>query len=65
MAWVRQFSAPNVVGDRKLKASIFYTINPLMYKKWPLHVFEPLFGLGGEGAGMYAVYLRLIGKPSY
>ena len=23
MAWIRQYSAPNVVGDRKLKALIF------------------------------------------
>ena len=44
MAWVKQYSAPNVVGARKLKALIFYTINPLLYEKWPLCVFEPLFG---------------------
>ena len=55
MAWVRQYSAPNVVGDGKLKALISYTINPLC-------VFEPLFGLGGLGA-TYAVHLRLIGNP--
>jgi len=47
MAWVRQYSAPNVVRARKLKALIFYTINPLLYEKWPLYVFEPL--LGGLG----------------
>ena len=57
MAWVRKYSASNVVGARKLKASIFYTINPLLYKKQPLCVFEPLFG--GLGA-TYAVHLRLI-----
>jgi len=33
MAWVKEYSAPNVVGARKLKALIFYTINPLLYKK--------------------------------
>ena len=60
MAWVRQYSAPNVVGDGKLKALISYTINPLLYKKRLLCVFEPLFGLGGLGA-TYAVHLRLIG----
>ena len=59
MAWVRQYSAPNV-GARKLKALIRYTINPLLYDKRSLCIFEPLFG--GLGA-MYAVYLRLIGKP--
>ena len=31
MAWVRQYSAPNVVGARKLKAFIFYTINLGVY----------------------------------
>jgi len=60
MAWVRQYSAPNVVGDGKLKALISYTINPLLYKKRPLCVFEPLFGLRGLMA-TYAVHLRLIG----
>ena len=59
MAWVRQYSAPNVVGAIKLKALIFYTINPLLYDKRPLCVFEPLFG--GLGA-TYTVHLRLIGK---
>ena len=29
-AWVRQYSAPNVVGSRKLKTLIFYTINQLL-----------------------------------
>jgi len=33
MARVRQYYAPNVVGARKPKALIFYTINPLLYKK--------------------------------
>ena len=33
MAWVRQYSAPNVVSARKQKALIFYTINPLLYEK--------------------------------
>ena len=56
MAWVRQYSAPNVVGDGKLKAMISYTINPLLYKKRPLCVFEPLFEFGGLGA-TYAVHL--------
>jgi len=60
MAWVRQYSAPNVVGARKLKALIFYTVNPLLYEKRSLCVFKPLFG-GLEAT--YAVHLRLIGKP--
>ena len=60
MAWVRQYSAPNAVGARKLKALIFYTTNPLLYDKRSLCVFEPsLRGLGAT----YAVHLRLIGKP--
>jgi len=66
MAWVRQYYAPNVVGDSKLKALIFYTINPLLYEKRSLCVFEPLFrGLrANRGLGAtYAVHLRLIGKP--
>ena len=62
MAWVRQYSASNVVGARKLQASIFHTINPLIYEKRSLCVCEPLFGGGGLGA-TYAVHLRLIGKP--
>ena len=37
-----------------------YTINPLLYKKRSLCVFDPLFG--GLTA-TYAVHLRLIGKP--
>jgi len=48
MAWVRQYSAPNVVGARKLKANgHFAFLSP---------------SLGGLGA-KYAVHLRLIGKP--
>ena len=43
MAWIRQYSAPNVVGAWKLKALLFYTINPLSYEKRSLCVFEPLF----------------------
>ena len=54
MAWVRL----NDVGARKLKV-IVYTINPLLYEKWPLCVFEPLFG--GLWA-TYAVHLRFIEK---
>ena len=61
MAWVRQYSAPNVVGARKLRALIFYTINPLLYDKRSLCVFSP--SLGGLGT-TYAVQLRLIGKPT-
>ena len=59
-----------VVGDgmgktkcyrcQKIKAFIFYTINPLLYEKEPLCVFEPLFG--GFGV-IYALHVRLIGKP--
>ena len=60
MAWVRQYSASNLVGARKPKALIFYMINPLLYEKRPLCVFKPLFG--GLRA-TYAVHLRLIGKP--
>ena len=59
IAWVRQYSASIVVGARKRKALIFYTINPLLYDKRSLCVFEPLFG--GFGA-TYTVQLRLIGK---
>jgi len=58
MAWVRQYSAPNVVGARKLTALIIYTINPLLYGKRSLCVFEPLFELRAT----YTVHLRLIGK---
>ena len=55
-----QTSAPTTVGDRKLKALIFYTINPLLYEKWPLCIFETLFqSLGAT----YAVHFRIIGKP--
>ena len=62
MAWVRQYSAPNVVSDRKLKALIFYTINPLLYKNSHFAFLSPSLDLGGLGA-MYAVHVRLIGKP--
>jgi len=59
MAWVRQYSAPDVVSAIKLKALTFYTIKSLLYKKWSLCVFEPLFeGLGAT----HTVHLRLIGK---
>ena len=60
MAWLRQYSAPNIVGARKLKVLIFCTIDPLLYEKWSLCVFEPLFGVLGA---TYAVHLRLTGKP--
>jgi len=59
MTWVRQYSALNIVGARKLKAFIYYTVNPFFYEKWSLCVFEPL------SAGLratYTVHLRLIGK---
>ena len=60
MAWVRQYSAANVVGARKLKALIFARQIHFCTKKRSLCVFEPL--LGGLGA-TYAVHLyRLIGK---
>jgi len=55
MAGVRQHSAPNVVGARKLKALLFYT------QKRSLYVFSP-FGWVRLGA-TYAIHLRLIGKP--
>ena len=60
MVWVRQYSAPNVVVARKLKALNFYMINPLLYEKWPLCVSEPLFR---RLRGNVPVHLRLIGKP--
>jgi len=60
--WVRQYSAPNVVRARKLKALIFYTINPLLYEKRSLCIFEPLFGGGRSLGATYAVHLRLIEK---
>jgi len=56
MAWVR----PNVVGNRKLKAFIFYTINPLLYEKRSLCVFKLLFGGLGE---TYAVHLGSMESP--
>ena len=59
MAWARQ-SAPNVVGARKLKALIFYAINPLVYEKRSLCIFDPLVG------GLrptHTVHLRYTGKP--
>ena len=48
MAWVRQYSAPNVVGARKLKAFIFYTINPLYTKNGHFAFWAPLWGLRGN-----------------
>ena len=48
MEWVRQYSAPNVVGVRKLKALIFYTINPLSCEKRSLAVFEEVGHLGAK-----------------
>jgi len=60
MAWVRQYSAPNVVGAIKLQALIFYTINPLLYDKRSLCMFEPL---SGGSQATFAVHLRLVGKP--
>jgi len=60
MAWVRQYSAPNIVSARKLKALIFYTISPLLYEKRSLCVFEPLFG---EFRSNVAVHLQLLGQP--
>jgi len=43
----------------KLKASIFYTINPLLYENSQFVFLSP--SLGGLGA-TYAVHLRLIRK---
>jgi len=60
MALARQYSAPNVVGARKLKALICCTINHFYMKSGHFCIFEPLFG--GLGA-TYTVHLRLIGKP--
>ena len=56
----RLYFAPNVVGSGKLKALIFYAINPLVYEKRSLCAFEPLFG--GRLRATNAVHLRLTGK---
>ena len=61
MTWVRQYSAPNIVGARKLKAFIFYMVNPLLYRKRSLCVFEPLFR-GRRGFKGQRTLFRLIGK---
>ena len=54
----------DVVGARKLKALIFYTINPLLYEKnWHFAFLSPFLHGGGGVAETYAVHLRLIGKP--
>ena len=59
MAWVRQYSAANHVGARKLQALIFYAINPLLTKSDHFAFLSALFrGIGPT----YAVYLRLIRK---
>jgi len=49
----RLYFAANVVGDRKLKTLIFYTINLLLYEKPPLCVFEPTLGLRGNAHCSY------------
>ena len=58
MAWVTQYSAPNVVGARKLKA----LINPLLYEKRSLCVFaqgQPtLFILGSLKSPQQTSYQR-------
>ena len=54
IVWVRQYSAPNAVGARKLKALIFYTTNRLLYKSGHFAFLSP--SLGDLGA-MYAVHL--------
>ena len=62
MAWVRQHSAPNVVGARKLKALIFYKIYPLLYENGHFAFLSP----SSRGRSLeitYAIHLRLIGKP--
>jgi len=61
----RLYSPPNVVGVRKLKALICYTINPLLYTKKRSLRFEPslMMGLGANRA-TNAVHLRRIGKLS-
>ena len=61
MAWVRQYSAPNV-GARKLKALIFYRANPLSYEKRLLWVLLPPSFLRGDLEAAYDVYFRLIKK---
>ena len=66
MAWIRQYSAPNVVGARKLKALFFYTIIHFYTQNghFAFHFafLSPSFGRGGLRA-TYAVHLRLIIKP--
>ena len=44
MTWVRQYSSvvtKNIVGARKLKAFIFYTINPLLYENGHFAFLSP------------------------
>jgi len=49
MAWVRQYSAPNVVGARKLKALIFLDEkSTLMQKTVTLRFYAPSFFWGGD-----------------
>ena len=43
MAWVRQYSEPNVVGARKLRALVFY-IKSTFIRQTATMSFEPLFG---------------------
>ena len=45
---------------QKTKSIVLYTINPLLYKKRSLCVFEPLVG---DLGATHAVHLSLIGKP--
>ena len=47
--WVRQYSTVNVVGARKLKALVFYTMNPLLYEKRSLCVLSSSLGEGVRG----------------
>jgi len=54
-----QYSAPNVVGARKLKALIFFTITTLFTTNGHFAFLSP--SLGDLGV-TYAVHLRLIGK---
>ena len=44
----RRYSAQKVVGARKLRALIFYTINTFLYEKQSLSVFSPLGRLRGN-----------------
>jgi len=59
MAWVRKYSAPNVVGARII--DLLHDKSTFV-QKLSLCVVEPLFGWGGGLGATYTVNLRFIGK---